>query len=612
MMASKRTKSKEAAKPPSGDTPRSQHFPQPARRGGEDQLPVVAIGSVDFEKFCRGLLRIEYSDVVRSELKRDKGVAQYGVDIEGFNADQAPYVVVSCKCYRDAKARHLLRWTKEFTEHLHCHWKDKGIKTFVLAATLDGNDDDVNAAAREVAEHLKQFGINFDLWTNQKMSDLARKDSGLIGIYFSSYWQEAFRPRAQGAEIIAGPETTAVNLGTSPAIAALSREVAARLSERDAVIAKRLDEAQAAFRAGRVTALKACLDDIQNDTSVWETLDNNVRAKTLRAHVLLALHQGDAAAALTSIDDADTYAAPADRSLRAAVLRANESAEAALAFLGEAASDRESEIKASLLLEVGRVGDAVLELDRLPGDRPECQRLRAIALCLKGERHQAVALADAARKAEPSSVLGQQTLGILHVMSALTTRTDVQLGSMPNPIDPGLVRGAQDALDHLAAAEQLFSNLAATLEPPAKVDAEIWLLASLILHPDKRENARKLGRELLEREVIEPIAVAWCRIAGLPVRHGHIRKILSDALRQGNGSPSHIIVDAMLAADKDGPTAAVAVIDRYVALFPKAADFLEGWSKRFAGTSDEDIVFSAISNTGNADRFSDLVDNKHR
>ncbi|PWU02068.1 MAG: hypothetical protein C5B53_02115 [Candidatus Melainabacteria bacterium] len=80
--ASKRTRSKEEPKPPFGDTPREEHFHPPARRGGEDQLPIVAIGSVDFEKFCRGLLRIEYPDVLRSELKRDKGVTQYGVALK--------------------------------------------------------------------------------------------------------------------------------------------------------------------------------------------------------------------------------------------------------------------------------------------------------------------------------------------------------------------------------------------------------------------------------------------------------------------------------------------------------------------------------------------------
>jgi hypothetical protein len=72
--ASKRAKSSEERKPPSGDMPCAQYFPQPARRGGEDELPIVALG------------------------------------------------------------------------------------------------------------------IGFALWTNQKMSDLARKDSALIGIYFSIGW----------------------------------------------------------------------------------------------------------------------------------------------------------------------------------------------------------------------------------------------------------------------------------------------------------------------------------------------------------------------------------------------------------------------------------------
>ena len=270
--STRRKLQKEERKPPSGDTPCAEHLPQPARPGGEDVLPIVAIGSVDFEKFCRGLLRIEYPKVVRSELKRGRGVAQYGVDVEGFNEAQVSAVVVSCKCYREAEARDLLPWAMDFTKHLNGHWKDKGVEIFVLAVTCDGNDDDINEAARNVAEHLKPFGISFDLWTNHKMSDLARKDPGLIGIYFSRYWQEAFSPRNQGAEVIRVPESVAANLGTSCAIAALSKEVVARLTERDQAIAKRLDEAQAAFRAGSVTALRACLEDIQNSTSVWEVI----------------------------------------------------------------------------------------------------------------------------------------------------------------------------------------------------------------------------------------------------------------------------------------------------------------------------------------------------
>lgn len=603
---SRSRKAPEEHKPPSSDRPRATNFPQPARRGGEDQLPVVALGSVDMEKFCRGLVRIEYPHLTRAELKRDRGQKQFGADVEGFDSTQRSVVVVSCKCYQEAEARDLLPWAKEFTDHLDGHWKDKGVGTFVLAVTCDGNDDEVNAAARQVADHLQTFGIGFDLWTNQKMSDLARKDSGLVSIHFSCYWHNAFFPFHEGAEVIAGPGAGATALATPPVIAALSREIASLLSELDGTIAKRIDEAQAAFRAGRVSSLKTCLDDIQN-ASVWGSVTGQARAKTLRARALLALHEEDGEAAKRLIDEADGQAAPVDRSLRATVLRVTDGAKVALDLLDGAKTERETEVRGSLLLELGEVDQALTELAHAPVGRPESQRLKAIALCLKGEREQAVVMAEEARASDPHSVLAQQTVGVLHVMAALSLRAPVQFGAMPNPMDPGLVRGTQDALEHLEKAEALFAYLATSLEIPARAEAEIWRFACLILHVDKRADARKLAREMLGRDAIEPLAVAWCRLTGLPVRHGHVRKLLADALRGNQGSPAHVVVDALLAADKDGPSAAVAVIDRHGGQFPEAAGFLAGWRARFAGESEDDVVVAALR-TDKADRFIKLAE----
>ena len=589
--------------PPSGDTPRAQHFPQPARRSGEDQLPVVALGSVDMERFCRALVSIAYPGL-RGELKRTRGKAQFGVDIEGFDRSQRPIIVVSCKCYIEAEARDLLPWTREFTKHLDGHWKDKGIETFVLAVTCDGNDDALNAAARVVAQHLEAFGIGFELWTNQRMSDFARGDPGLVGLYFSGYWQEAFSPRGSSAGIIAGAVANAL---ATPAIAALSAEIAALLSERERDLVRRLDAAQAEFRAGRVSCLAACLDEIQG-LAHWPALSGGVRAKALRARALLCLHMGDGPAALDLIDDADRASPPLDRALRTVVVRMTHGPDGALALLDAPRSDREFEVRASLLLELGEPDRALGELSCVSAQSAECMRLKAIVSCLKGERVTAIELAEEARRSEPNSALVKQTIAILHVMAALSPAAEVQFGAMPNPFDPGLVNGTEDALLHLAQAEALFANLAAELEPPSKAEAEVWQLACLILHVDRRAHARRLARTLLGRDAVEPVAVAWCRFAGLPLRVGHVRKLLADALRNGSGTPSHIVVDALLAVDKDGAAAGAAVIDRHAALFPEASLFLDGWRARFVGTVDRnDPVAAALAAPSEADRFTVLA-----
>ena len=70
-----------------------------------------------------------------------------------------------------------------------------------------------------------------------------------------------------------------------------------------------------------------------------------------------------------------------------------------------------------------------------------------------------------------------------------------------------------------------------------------------------------------------------------------------------------MVVDALLAADKDGPSAAVAVIDRHAGQFPQATRFLDGWRARFTGGSEDDVVFAALRMPDKADRFANLSEN---
>lgn len=78
------------------DTPPTEPVTPPSRHAHR-LLPLVDVGSVQFEHLCTDLLRAAYPDIERVALKRVSGVAQYGVDVEGFDDMHRPVVVVSCK-----------------------------------------------------------------------------------------------------------------------------------------------------------------------------------------------------------------------------------------------------------------------------------------------------------------------------------------------------------------------------------------------------------------------------------------------------------------------------------------------------------------------------------
>lgn len=66
-------------------------------------LPLVDVGSRQFDEICRDLMRQSYPDL-RPVKKRRSGLPQFGVDVEGFNDLQEPEVVVSAKMLQGGSA----------------------------------------------------------------------------------------------------------------------------------------------------------------------------------------------------------------------------------------------------------------------------------------------------------------------------------------------------------------------------------------------------------------------------------------------------------------------------------------------------------------------------
>lgn len=411
-------------------------------------LPVYCVGSVKFEELCCDVLKHAHPQVVRKNLKRKSGLPQFGVDVEGFNAAHEPEVVISCKCRDGIVPRDLLPWTNDFVQHIDGHWKARGVKVFALAITHPGNSDEIAQAIRDCQAVLTPHGIRFELWDTRHVTDLLRKELALIDRYFSRGWVEAISP----TDLFTSDTLTAGRPGVrnSVALIELSREIADLSRDRDGLLAKRIDDASAEYRAGRSAALVACLDEIQGDHARWPALGPPLQAKTLRARAMIALNRDDETAAGDLLAEADGLAAAPDRSSRAWYVRSAEGLDAAIAYLQQPQTPRELEILACLHLETR----------------------------------------------QPSAVL--------------------------------------------------------------------------------------------------QLAVAWCHSCGIKVKVGRVRKMFEDAIRAGTGTPSHVVVLAMLEADRAGNSSAAKLIARHRPSFAADDAFLLSWQKRFAGEPGDDAFADAM------------------
>lgn len=147
-MSNKKT-TKTKPEPRRYDTPAADAITAPSLKR-HAVLPLVDVGSRQFEEICRDLMRQNFPDL-RPAMKRRSGQPQFGVDVEGFNDLQEPAVVISAKCYKEIQAWEFRAWIEDFTKHLGGHWKGKGVKEFVIAVAIERNDDDMRPQRKLVS-----------------------------------------------------------------------------------------------------------------------------------------------------------------------------------------------------------------------------------------------------------------------------------------------------------------------------------------------------------------------------------------------------------------------------------------------------------------------------
>lgn len=601
-MPTPKTRNSTTREPPRHVTPPAASITPPSRHR-ERLLPIYDLGSRKFEELCCDLLRKAFPEAQRSSLKRKSGVAQFGVDVEGFDPRGSPFVVISSKCYAEIEGWHLSPWTKDFTKHLGSHWKDKGVRHFVLAVTHECNDDKINDAARIISAELERQGIEFRIWNSLTISELLRDDPRLVNQYFNKYWVKAISADLPvGHPSVEGNAPIGMQGWFKDSLQQFALgQIESMAGHLNAAWSHRLDDAIKELRGGRSSGIQSWVREAKATPALWQSIDAEVRAKAIRASAMAVVREGDWTQAACLLDEADELAPPPDRSARTILARVQIGLPEALSRLSEPLNGKEREIKAAFLIESGEVDDAIKVLEPAVGESvtAEILRLRAIAHFISGDRVKALNLAVSSVKMGRDDAAPYFTLAIVRFSSALADGVACQFGGSPDPISRSLLRSGPEAVRLLSQAAAGFDQLVPRLEGEFRRDVEVWKLAALLLNPETQAEARQYARALLAREELEPEVIAWCLHFGLPIRRGHIKKRLGDALRKGAGSPGHVVVLALMASRLDNPARGLAILKRFGPQFPEAAEFFAMWRMQFGeGSGSADENYSAAIRWG--------------
>lgn len=567
--------------------------PLPAQ-SREDRLPCHTIPQDRFENACLDLARIGFHKL-RPELKEIRGAKQYEVDVECFGNDGEPKVVIQCKRYGTVQPAEYIGWVKAFVGELGGHWKERKIETYVLAVTVEGNRESIKKKVREAAELLKPYGIQFEPWFNTYLTHLFRQDANLVRHYFNDAWPDVISAKQPVSET---SSTRSASVGASASdIIALSEQV-------DDAVNEALNLLEREARAGKTEKLRAYLAEQRLAKAAWERLHPSSRARMLRRSMLFAVDDGDLAEAQALFEQANNLSAARNKTAEAHLRVLQSGLDAGINVLEGSSGETEKELLAAFFLAAERTEDCQRILSSLP-ETAERERLAALMHLSLDQRLEAIAHASRAVELKPDSFGTKLAALLAHFQSALIDGVKVEFATAPNPFDSQIVRADDSAREHLNKALQISEQLLMSTGGNIRQELEVWKLALLICHPERRHDVAGYAKSVIEGMGPSPMFIAWALSLGIDLQIGKLRKYLEDEVRQGRGSATNIVVAALLEKDVEGKSEkAVKLIEKYLTRWPEAEAFLEVWRNQLAG---DEILIVAVEKQ-KSDDFDSLVE----
>lgn len=552
----------------SAETPDTDAILPPTR--DERLLPFYKKdGDARFEDICVEIAQNE-DGIETADKKNAAFRAQYGVDVEAFDRAGDPILVISCKNYQKIDAPKISEWSDDFLNHWEDHWKGKGVKSFVLAVTIELNADRLRAAIWEEKKRFAAVGIAYECWGTRQLTSKLRPYPALVTALFNAGWAEA----VCGTHVLSEAPSAVAISPTQPLVGAgIELTPASVFDALSQATERSLEDAHARARGGDPTALSALLANTRRDHVVWEKLDARVRARFLRSDALRKAELGDLEETRGLLDAADMLAPPADRTARALVLYKVEGLPSALAHLSKPASGKECHLRSALLMEAGRLAEASELLNQPLASEPSEERLRLSTILAALQRNNPLVRSalEELSAVERRDFTSSLALIALRFFLSLAPGSPLQLTEFPNPIPLALARQDDEARSLREDAIALCDAITPGCDEGHRAILEVWKLACLLVDEVHHARGLRLASDLVRRAKPHPVAVAWALAYGAQIDLKRLRTTLEARVAQDKQAPD-VAALALIARLRRGPKAALRVIEKHGQGFRRAND----------------------------------------
>ena len=158
-------------------------------------LPLAQLGWDDFERICFRLLRTQAVGAVRAVIYGVPGQAQHGIDMYAVAA-VTPDVVPDSRRYVTLQSRRIINMTeanleKGVDDFLEKKWADNSQK-FIYATSSSARSTHLLDKVEELAIRLEQQSIAFEVWDQERISEMLKECPELVNDFFGRSWVTAF------------------------------------------------------------------------------------------------------------------------------------------------------------------------------------------------------------------------------------------------------------------------------------------------------------------------------------------------------------------------------------------------------------------------------------
>ncbi|MBK5274451.1 MAG: hypothetical protein JJE30_05305 [Desulfuromonadales bacterium] len=545
-----------------------------------------------FEEMSCALYQ-EESRISTADLYRRKFQRQFGIDIIATRIDGTGIEVASCKCYSTIKKGQIPQWGADFLTHWDSHWKAKKVHKIVLIVASDVNSEEREIEIDAEKARFESYGVTYDVWGPRQLQNKLHKHRGIVSRYLDPWWADRLCGSTQNTASASVADTGIMSASIIAQISSLQKHLSGSTE-------KQLETAFEEIQRGNLNAVETQLLDIRTGEA-WAQLLPEVQARVIRLQASLALQRGNIDYAEKLADEADHIHVPKELRLRALIATRRDRSEKGLEILGIPASRDGVQLRVAMLLDAGRLDDAITTIEHSPifeEPHAETERLKAFIALLQGDRERAFEIIRHAEKLKSDWPSIQRAGAMIRYALALSPVLTSEWYLYPNPIDLDLVRDDNNSHELLTEALERFENLASQAQDDERkrID-QTWALACLCNLRNRLDDAELRCKQILADEPTHTGAVDWALARGFDFDRDASKRQLQESLERGNGDSEQVTSLAWLNLVDGNNQAAIEIMTRYADRFntPKLQQSHATWLADFTAREK----FEA-SNSGDA------------